>query len=379
MIEVEADWQANYTGRLINLLVPDGTPPDFVPALFQQYPQIDGTFSSLDLSIETGQIVNSTGTYDFTLGTPNPTQLGAGNTVALGGEYHLSDVRFGTSYGTVTGQASIVRFLGAGAPYQVVSSITAVTETTHLDASGLVTPQVAVTDGIDMGGSNLTNLAAGVAPTDAVNVAQLDQESTARQAADAALQGNIDAEATNRAQADVQLVQRIAAEEASRQSADVVLQEGIAAEAMTRAQADLQLNQRVGAAESGQANLAVALSNEVNARMAADLAAANMIAGFGNQLNTLSAQVDALASRVDAFEDNVASSTSGAVALGGNAFLPDTRFNLTANVGTYGGAHAGSFQLGALVSRNVAINAGVATGFNRGGKTGGRVGMTLGW
>jgi hypothetical protein len=68
-----------------------------------------------------------------------------------------------------------------------------------------------------------------------------------------------------------------------------------------------------------------------------------------------------------------------AVAMSGNAFLPNTRFNLTANVSTYDGAHAGSFQVGAMVSDNVAVNAGMATGFNKGGKTAGRVGVTFGW
>ena len=65
--------------------------------------------------------------------------------------------------------------------------------------------------------------------------------------------------------------------------------------------------------------------------------------------------------------------------MSGNAFLPDMKFNLTANVATYDGAHAGALQMGALVSRHVAVNAGVATGFNRGGKTAARAGVTLGW
>jgi len=75
----------------------------------------------------------------------------------------------------------------------------------------------------------------------------------------------------------------------------------------------------------------------------------------------------------------VASSTAIAVAMGGATFLPGMKFNLTANVATYDGAHAGSLQIGALVSDHVAVNAGVATGFNRRGKTAGRVGVTFGW
>ena len=60
-------------------------------------------------------------------------------------------------------------------------------------------------------------------------------------------------------------------------------------------------------------------------------------------------------------------------------FLPGKTFNLTGNVGSYRGAHAAALQFGALVSDNVAINAGVAHGFNRGGKTALRAGFTIGW
>ena len=67
------------------------------------------------------------------------------------------------------------------------------------------------------------------------------------------------------------------------------------------------------------------------------------------------------------------------MAMGGTTFLPDMKFNLSANMATYDGAHAGSLSFGALVSPNVAVNAGVASGFNKRGKTGGRVGVTIGW
>lgn len=104
------------------------------------------------------------------------------------------------------------------------------------------------------------------------------------------------------------------------------------------------------------------------------------------QFTSLSNDVAALGARLGALEQNVvllderiASSTAVAVAMSGASFLPDQRFNLTANLGTYDGAHAGSFQIGALVNEHVALNAGIATGFNKQGKTAGRVGVTLGW
>ena len=93
----------------------------------------------------------------------------------------------------------------------------------------------------------------------------------------------------------------------------------------------------------------------------------------------MTGRVDTLETRVDKLDRKVAASTAIAVAMSGNSFLPNTKFNLTANVSTYDGAQAGAFQMGAMLSDNVAVNAGVATSFNKGGKTAGRVGFTVGW
>lgn len=104
------------------------------------------------------------------------------------------------------------------------------------------------------------------------------------------------------------------------------------------------------------------------------------------QFGALAGNVQALGGRVDALEQGlvqldrkISSSTAAAVAMGGGVFLPNQKFNLTANVATYDGAHAGSLQIGALVDEHIAFNAGVATGFNREGKTAGRVGFTVGF
>lgn len=71
--------------------------------------------------------------------------------------------------------------------------------------------------------------------------------------------------------------------------------------------------------------------------------------------------------------------TAIAVALGGAAFLPNHKFNLTANVGTYRGETAIAGQLGILVSDNLALNAGVATSFHSYGGTAARAGLTVGF
>lgn len=89
--------------------------------------------------------------------------------------------------------------------------------------------------------------------------------------------------------------------------------------------------------------------------------------------------VDSLGNRIGKVDDRASAGTAAAVALSGAMFLPGKSFNLTGNVGTYRGAHAAALQFGALVSDNVALNAGIAHGFNKGGKTALRAGFTVGW
>ena len=168
----------------------------------------------------------------------------------------------------------------------------------------------------------LVNIAAGVDSTDAVNMSQLTAESSARSAADVQLGNALLNESNARAAADTQLVN--------------------------------------------------ALTSETNARLAADSA-------LSSRMDVMAGRLDHIDSRLDRMEDHVASGTAVAVAMSGNTFLPNTTFNLTANVGTYDGAHAGSLQIGAMVGPNVAVNAGVATGFNKRGKTAARAGLTIGW
>jgi hypothetical protein len=65
--------------------------------------------------------------------------------------------------------------------------------------------------------------------------------------------------------------------------------------------------------------------------------------------------------------------------MGGATFLPNTTFNLTGNVGYYRKSWAGALNLGALLSPNAALNAGIGAGLNHGGKIGARAGFTFGW
>ena len=115
-----------------------------------------------------------------------------------------------------------------------------------------------------------------------------------------------------------------------------------------------------------------AIATETSQRIAAD----NLLDG---RVDTLEATAIDFDNRLDQIGRSASSGTAVAIALSGAAFLPDKQFNLTANVGTYRGAYAGSLQIGAMISPNAAFNAGIATGFNRNGKVGARAGVTFGF
>ncbi len=285
-----------------------------------------------------------------------------------------------------------------------------------------MTPRISVSQGINMNGSVLSNLADGVAPQDAVTRRQLDaalatlgsdtpalaMEAAARTQADAALTsaivsesatralndaalsdaiGNetmaraqadnalataIDAESATRAVADNALSTAIGNETAARMQTDTALSTAIGIETTSRNQANTQINQRIDNERDAREALTEAVTSETNARMTADVQ-------LGSRIDAISDRMDGFENRLDRVEAHVSSSTAVAVAMGGATFLPDMKFNMTANVATYGGAHAGAMQVGAIINPHVAVNAGVATGFNKRGKTAARAGFTIGW
>jgi hypothetical protein len=151
------------------------------------------------------------------------------------------------------------------------------TQVTAAGAGGNLTVDGATTtNGIDNSGEQITNVAAGVAPTDAANVGQVTAEATARAAADTALQTNITAEATARANADTvlttglanEVTNRIAdvdAEEARALAAEGVLTTGLANEVTNRI-ADVDAEEARALAAEGI--LTTGLANEVTNRIA---------------------------------------------------------------------------------------------------------------
>ena len=103
------------------------------------------------------------------------------------------------------------------------------------------------------------------------------------------------------------------------------------------------------------------------------------VAANSAAIGTLNTQVTHLGDAIERLDSSGRAGTATAIALSGNAFLPDQKFNLTGNVATYRGAYAAALQVGALLTPHVAVNAGVSTGLNKNGKAAGRVGFTLGW
>ena len=75
----------------------------------------------------------------------------------------------------------------------------------------------------------------------------------------------------------------------------------------------------------------------------------------------------------------IASSTATAIALGGNAILPDANFTLAGNVGFYQGATAISLNAAGRVADKVYLTAAVGGGTNKRGELGGRVGVVFGF
>ena len=356
-----------------------------------------GSGSSADgegaVSLGLGNI--ATGNGAVAIGDPNiatgtgAVAIGADNTATGDGAVALGNLSTATGDGAVAlgnGASALTAgsvAIGGNASAQAANSVA-------LGAGSIADQANTVSVGAAGAERRITNLAAGTAATDAVNVAQLTAatstlaaantqlqtdlaaETLARTTADAALQTAITDETTARIAADTTLQNAIDTEATTRAAADVVLTNALSAETLNRQQAILQVNQRIDTNSAANALLASNLAAEQSARIAADTA-------LNARIDTLGTQLATLQSRVDFLDERISSSTAVATAMSGNAFLPDMKFNLTANVATYDGAHAGSLQIGALVSPHVALNAGVATGFNKNGKTAGRVGITLGF
>lgn len=243
----------------------------------------------------------------------------AGSTTFTGGTVSFNSVTTAFGGGSTTFN-NVVHFTGASATFSTPTSVTELTAITSLGAAAGAT--------VNFSGNIVHGVGTGVAATDAVNVGQLNAATSGVAANITALQSTTATHTTQITNLQTGLATTNA----------TVASQGT--QIATLQAADAMLDTRVGALEGITANLD---------------------------------------SRFNDVADRSDSGTAAAVALSGAMFLPGKTFNLTGNVASYRGAHAGALQFGALVSDNAAVNAGIAHGFNKGGKTAMRAGFTLGW
>lgn len=262
-------------------------------------------------------------------------------------------ISFVSATGTITFDPETGEFIdGALDPESV--------QVTQLDSSGLftngtVTAETVIADDVIVAGESLVGTIADLEAADVALGARIDDETAARIAAVADLEA-----------ADAALGVRIDSEAAARVAADTVLDGRITTESTARVAADTALGNRITA--------------ETNARTAADLAEANARIAADNALSArITAETDARIAADNVLRDQIASSTATAIALGGNAILPDSNFTLSGNVGFYQGASAVSINAAGRVSEKVYLTGALGGGLNKRGKLGGRVGVVFGF
>ncbi len=300
---------SNYTGAGDLVGAPDGLVPFFVNgfssgpvAAFQRYSFNSNVVNSIAVNINEASITDqATGvSYLYSLSTPNPIVPSGGNSAALVGRFQ-NDGSGTITFGTLAGNAALLTAPqnsslftpsslrldangnptgGWASPYALQYNVTAAVTTT-LDETGLVTPKVAVTNGINMNGSAITNLGAGVNATDAVNKGQLDavatiangaatSAATAQTVANTALANAATAQTTantaltNAAVAQTTANTAVTKADAAQASANTALANTAAAQTTA--------NTAVTKADAAQGTANTALANAATAQMTADAA-----------------------------------------------------------------------------------------------------------
>ena len=159
--------------------------------------------------------------------------------------------------------AQVTAAVAGGAP---ASFLVAGPSITTAGTGDLVVEGSTTTNGIDNNGQTITELAAGVAPTDAANVGQVTAGdaavTTAFQAADAVLTTGLATEVADRI-ADVN------AEEARALAAEGVLTTNLASEVTNRTNADLSIRNDYTAADTLERNARIAADTSIRTDFAA--------------------------------------------------------------------------------------------------------------
>lgn len=182
---------ASYTGELRQTVATGGSGVAALndPAYWTRVSNLAVSVNSIDINSE-GEFGTADGEYyEYKLKSDNPNNVVNQSTSVSGSFRNDGDDATSIQFGKLTGTATVVsgpNGLYTPYPEETGAQNTGVTSlfaldydvqanvTTQLDENGLFTPKIAVTDGIAMGGSRITGLAAGVNGTDAVNKAQLD-------------------------------------------------------------------------------------------------------------------------------------------------------------------------------------------------------------
>ena len=198
---VSVDASLAYTGT-ISATVPDFAVSSFASQLsnplgqFQRYDIQELDVQAINVDIQNFGLDTRKGLvgedYNFRVASVDPTAV-VDNSTALAGNYSGSNEDGALVFGKITGTATVIAASPGSAvfteselfrnPDGSASSVfisplgmqieTSAVETTRLDENGLVTPTIAVSDGINMNGSRITNLGDAVNGSDAVNLAQV--------------------------------------------------------------------------------------------------------------------------------------------------------------------------------------------------------------
>jgi autotransporter adhesin len=265
----------------------------------------------------------------------------------------------------------------------------------------------------------ITNVAAGTAATDAVNLAQLDAVAGGAAAAQATADTALTTAATAQATADTALANgayfranstgpgpqatgadSIAVGPSSVASGDSSIAIGNGANAAHAGSvaigpgATTTRAGQVALGSSGSTYTLAGISSEasraaqegatrlVTTDLAGNLATLDfdvgLLSGIGGRVGALENGLAALDAEIDRGMRRAEGGIAAAMALGGTVMPPDTTFAVSFNLATYRGEQGFSAAAVARVTDNIWVSGGFA-GSTVKGSTGGRAGVTFGW
>ena len=261
---------------------------------------------------------------------------------------------------------------------------------------------------ISAGLNRITNVAAGTAGTDAVNLDQLNAaivtgggmaQTTANSAlANAATaQTTANTAITNAAAAQSTGNTALANAAAAQTTANTAITNAAAAQTTANtarteaAAAQTTANTGVTNAAAAQLTANTARSEAAGAQFSANTALAQNVVQDNrlsandllntmqsNRIGALETSVGSLTNQVFVNNSQASGGIAAAMALGGTMMPPDMKVAMSFNLATYRGEQGFSGSVVARVSDRVWMNAGIAGSTVR-GSTGGRVGVTFGW